>query len=76
MPVCDQCLAAQCCSQIQACAANAACNALIDCLRVQCNMAPNLTTCAVQKCSSHLSGLQLAQGIQTCQQQNCAMACP
>jgi hypothetical protein len=75
-PSCDQCLGAQCCPQIQACLANQTCANLVACLQAQCANAPNVTTCAIQKCGAYLGGAQLAQAVQTCQQQNCAMQCP
>jgi hypothetical protein len=47
----------------------------VACLLANCANAPNLTTCAIQRCGAYLGGAQLAQAIQTCQQQNCTAQC-
>ncbi len=75
-PACDACVKGACCKEVLACQASTPCTQLVACLQQKCVNVPDLTTCAIQQCSSFLAGATLATAIQSCQQKSCPTQCP
>jgi hypothetical protein len=75
-PACDTCVKGACCKEVLACQASTPCTQLVACLQQKCVNVPDLTTCAIQQCSSFLAGATLATAIQSCQQKSCPTQCP
>lgn len=64
---CGQCLNASCCNEMQACAGNQSCTALINCAN-----ACTEQTCYENCIQSNQAGAQALQPLITCAQNNCA----
>ena len=74
-PNCDPCLAASCCSQVDACNANASCTGLLACLSQNCASNPDINACAQQYCGQYSGGVTDYNAVGMCAQSSCAGKC-